>query len=182
MSSTGQQRASDEIRRGFPVLAAFLLSGLTAAVGVRYGIYAASYSDVSGYVAQAELWSTGQLFRPVPLQLWASWPNAAESGSPLGFRPGLISGTEVPLYPPGMPLLMATARRVVGEYGPYLVAPAFGGILVFATFLLGRSAGGAAAGLIAAALVAVSPNHLVPHGSTDERRPSGGLLGVRLVP
>ena len=133
------------------------MSGLCAAVGVRFGTYSANYADVSGYVAQAELWTSGCLFRPVPLQLWASWPNAAEIGSALGFRPGPISGTEVPFYPPGMPLLMAAAQHVVGELGPYLVAPIFAGILVFVTFLLGRSANGSLAGLAAATLVAVSP-------------------------
>lgn len=75
----------------------------------------------------------------------------------MGSRPGPIAGTNAPLYPAGVSWLMAAADRVVGEYGSFVIAPALGAVLVFATFLLGRQAGGSAAGLIAAVLVATSP-------------------------
>lgn len=124
---------------------------------MRFGVYSANYADVSGYVGAAHSWASGDLLRPAPLQLWASWPQAAESSAPLGSRPGPIAGTNAPLYPAGLSWLMAAAERVAGELGPFVIAPALGGVLVFATFLLGREAGGSAAGLIAAALVATSP-------------------------
>lgn len=146
-----------DTRRRAAVLAALLLSGLSTAAGIRFGVYSANYADASGYVAAARSWATGDLVRPAPLQLWASWPHAAETGAPLGFRPGPILGTNVPLYPAGLSWLMAAAERVGGDYGPFVIAPALGGVLVFVTFLLGRRAGGSAAGLIGAALVATSP-------------------------
>lgn len=51
------------------LLAAFLIGGLAFAIDVRYGVYAANITDSSAYVAAGELWRSGELFRPVPLQL-----------------------------------------------------------------------------------------------------------------
>ena len=139
------------------LFAAVFIAAAFAALAVRLNVYSANYADASGYIAEGELWSRGELFRPVPLQLWALWPNAAMTGSPLGFRPGPASGTEVPVYPSGFPLLLATARRIGGELAPYFVAPLMGGILVLTTFLLGSRLAGSLAGFIAAGLIALSP-------------------------
>lgn len=139
------------------VLLAALVAGVSFAVAVRFGAHSASHNDASGYVAESALWQSRTLFRPVSLALWATWPHATESASPLGFRPGVISGTEVPVYPPGFPMMIAALSAVVGPSGPYLVAPAMSAAMVFTTFLLGRILAGATAGLIAAILLALSP-------------------------
>lgn len=139
------------------MLVALALAGLLAAVTVRLGVYSANHADAAGYVAAGHLWAAGRLARPDPAQLWATWPQARDTGSPLGFRPGRVTGTEVPIYPLGFPVLLGAAERLVGPLGAYLVAPLGAGALAFAAFLLGRALAGPLAGFLALALVAVNP-------------------------
>jgi hypothetical protein len=152
----------------FARLIAATIALTLAAIAVRHGVYSANHADASGYIAEGELWSSGTLVRPAPMQLWAAWPDAA-TGSPLGFRPGPVRGTDVPFYPPGFPLLLAAATRVGGETAMYLVAPFFGAALVLATFAVGQRMGGGISGLVAAILVATSPVTLlhVVHPMSD---------------
>lgn len=140
-----------------PSYLAFLIAGLLVAVSIADGGFVPLGTDSSAYVSAAELWRTGDLFRDEPLHFWASWPNAVESASPLGYRSGPIRGTEVSAYPLGFPLLNAAAVSLVGSSGSYLVAPIMGGLLVWCTFVLAREMAGALAGLLAAALIASSP-------------------------
>jgi hypothetical protein len=53
--------------------------------------------------------------------------------SPLGYRPFSPDGTIVPIYPAGLPLLMAAFLGVAGENGPFFVAPVLGACLVWFT-------------------------------------------------
>lgn len=48
---------------------ATLLASLAFAADVRHGVYAASVTGGSAYVAAGDLWRTGEIYRPVPLQL-----------------------------------------------------------------------------------------------------------------
>lgn len=66
-------------------------------------------------------------------------------------------------YPPGYPLILA-AGVVAGL--PWLVNPLLGGLAVLLVFVIGRRLYDAATGLIAAALLAVSPFLLLQAGST----------------
>lgn len=53
--------------------------------------------------------------------------------------------------------MMAAVTSIAGACGPYLVVPFFAVVLVWTTFLLGRRAGGAPTGMLAALFVAASP-------------------------
>ena len=142
-------------------LAAALLAAAVCVAGIAYATTAASGSDAYGYVSQADAWLSGQLKIP---QLWAQqapWPSSRWSFSPLGWRPGDADGPDawslVPSYSPGLPLIMAGAKLVGGQEGMFWVVPIAGGLLVLATFGLGRRLGDSRAGLVAAWLVATSP-------------------------
>src|SRR5439155_21144540 len=85
-------------------------------VGVKWGTYAASGADAYGYVSQADLWLAGRLHvdqRPLdfgpPFDDWAL--------SPLGYRPGTIPHVLVPLYSPGLPLLIAAMKSIARSNG-----------------------------------------------------------------
>lgn len=140
-----------------------LIGGITAAVLVRFGTYAAAISDSSAYVAQGMQWRDGVLLRPGPLQLLGEWARATDLVLPLGFRVGTATGTEVGTYPLGMPLLVAAALRLAGELGPYLVPPLAAGALVIASAVIAHRLSGPLAGVLAAGLVATDPIVLM-HG------------------
>jgi hypothetical protein len=66
----------------------------------------------------------------------------------------------VPVYSVGLPLLMAAAKTLAGQCGLFAVAPLAGGVLVFATYAIGRRIGRPIVGLAAAWLVATSATTL----------------------
>ncbi len=96
-------------------------------------------------------------------------PRAAETFSPLGYKPSPDRLGIVPTYPPGLPLLLAGASLVGGYCAMFWVVPISAALLVTGTYLLGRRLGGGTTGLIAAALVGSSPVFLYMfiHPMTD---------------
>lgn len=96
---------------------------------------------------------------PLPWVAQAPWPQKEWTFSPLGYRPVERSGewASVPIYSPGLPLLMAAAKLVGGQCAQFALVPLFGGVAVLATYGLGRRLGSSLAGLIAAWFVATSP-------------------------
>lgn len=133
-----------------------LALGLTA-FAVTYGVRAAAGADSFGYVSQAYLWLDGTLAVTQPPLAIEGVDHRTPYLAPLGYRAGAGAGTLVPVYPPGLALIMAAFILVAGAWGPYLAAPVFGGALVLGTYLLGRRLYSTPAGLAAAALVACSP-------------------------
>ena len=127
---------------------------------VHFGARSAAGSDSFGYVSQAYLWLDGSLRIEQPLARDFPWPYPRESAAPLSFRP--ISATWiVPVYPAGVPLIMAAFTLVLGPCGPYLVAPLFGALLVGASYVLCRQlTGNRLAALVACVLMATSPAFL----------------------
>jgi hypothetical protein len=141
------------------IVAGVLAAG-TCVVGIAYATTVAGAADPYGYVSQADLWLKGQLKTPQPWAQQAPWPSSQWSFSTLGYRPGLTdadASSLVPIYSPGLPMLMAVAKVVGGQEGMFWVVPVFGGLLVLATFGVGRRLGASRAGLIGAFLVATSP-------------------------
>jgi hypothetical protein len=141
-----------------PLLAAALAVAALYA-GVRFGALVAGGSDSYGYVSQAGLWQRGlpivqqDVVRPSP------WPLAAETWTPLGYRPSPKQrGAIVPIYAPGLPLLMALFQLIAGYCGAFLVVPLCGAVTIWLSYVLGRhvfDAPGIA--LWGAVLVATSP-------------------------
>lgn len=128
--------------------------------GWHYGTTAAFGADSYGYVSQADLWLAGDLTVDEPWAEQAPWPRASWTFAPLGYRPPV--GDEgraelVPTYAPGVPMLMALFKGIAGHCAMFLVVPLSAGVLIWATFVLGRQLGSAPAGLVAAWLLSTSP-------------------------
>jgi len=136
---------------------AIVLAAAHAGIGVAFGTYSASAADGAGYVSQADLLAQRRITFHEPLILQATWPERAWTFAPLGYRPGRQGDEIVPTYPPGLPLAMVATSVVAGDTGPFLVAPLFGAVCVFATFLLGRRLHSRTCGVVAAALMTTSP-------------------------
>jgi hypothetical protein len=143
-----------------PALAA-LLAALVIAVGTARGSRVAAGADCYGYVSQAELWVKGQLIQTDPLAYTLARRFSPRVFAPLGYQVGPSRGSIVPLYPPGLPLLMAAAGLAFGPAAMFLVVPACGGLLVLLTFALGRLVGGPLTGLVSAGLLAAHPSFLL---------------------
>ena len=136
---------------------AVVVAAAAAAVGVAFGTYAASGADAAGYISQTELLVGGSLRYDEPLARAVSWPQATWTFAPLGYRPGAGAGQLVPTYPPGLPLLMAAARLMAGEWAPYFVVPAFAALGVLCAYAIGARWHSRTAGLAGAVLAATSP-------------------------
>jgi len=163
------------------VLGALLIAGLVAAIGLRSAFFVAGGTDSSGYVSAAERWRAGDIFAPAPLHLWAAWPNAVPAASPVAYRPALISGTDIPVYPLGLPVFFAAAASLGGALAPFVVAPVFAAILTWCAFVLARMHGGPVAGLITAVLVAASPVTLLHTVDAMSDVPAAGLFAMAWV-
>jgi hypothetical protein len=159
----GLQATADQLRRFAAridprlVVAALVIwtVGNALARGTTVGLGADAY----GYVSQADLWAEGTVRQPQPWVEQVPWPNAGWTFSPLGYRPDESRGRAelVPTYSPGLPMLMALAKRIAGHCAMFWIVPLSGGLLVWATYALGRRFGSPGAGLIGAWLVATSP-------------------------
>ena len=137
-----------------------VLATATCVLGIAYSTTVAGGADSYGYVSEADLWLKGELKQPQPWAEEAPWPSRRWSFSPLGYIPGLTeqdASSIVPVYSPGLPLLMAGAKLVGGQEAMFWIVPVLGGLLVLGTFGIGRRLGAPRAGLIGALLVATSP-------------------------
>ena len=161
--------------------AAVVLTAAAVGVGVGFGTYAASGSDASGYVSQAELLASGHLARDEPLARDMAWSDPTWSFSPLGYRPGRVPGEVVPTYPPGLPLMMAAASLIDQESGPYLIVPILAGLAVFCTYLIGTYLHSRTAGVFAAALLCTSPIFLFQAVQPMSDVPATALWSLALV-
>jgi hypothetical protein len=165
------------------VATAALLAALVGGLTVNRSVFAPEFSDSAGYVTAGEAWRTATLVRPVSLRLWHHWESVPLSQSPLGWRPGIEAGTDVPMYAQGYPLLIAAAVSATGAIGAYLVAPAAAGLLVWCAFVIARRLAGSGAALLAAGLVALDPvmlSHAV-HAMSDVPAAACWLAAVALV-
>jgi hypothetical protein len=157
----------DEQRREWPTLAASTVAfGAAVSVmsfGLAKGLFVAAASDAYGYVSQADLWARGDIVVEQPWAREMTWPNADHALAPLGYRPHrrAAHGTDiVPIYAPGVPMLMAVFKLVGGARAVYYVVPLLGGLGVWVTFLMGRRLAGPFVGAAAAVLLATSPTFL----------------------
>lgn len=136
-------------------VATIVLATTFVAVAVRYAFFVAAISDSSGYVSEASRWLVHDLFGPQPFAFWPAWPDLSLT-TPLAYRAGTTPGTDVFVYPPGLPLTLAAAMAIGGSLAAHVVPPLMGGLLVWATGDLAGRLAGPSARLIAAALMATS--------------------------
>jgi hypothetical protein len=137
-----------------PALASVAVA-LSVVLAIRYGTFVAGGSDSYGYVSQAARWKSGHLIVREPLA--ALCESLGASIAPVGYRLAQIQGSSVPVYAPGLPMVMALASIVGGTEAVYLVVPLFGAVAVWLTYLLGARVSGRRVGLVAAIALACSP-------------------------
>ena len=111
-----------------------------------------------------------------PLARAVDWHEATWTFTPLGYRPGRTPGTLVPGYPLGLPLVMAAARRVAGEVGPFLVGPALAALAVLAAYAIAARCARRTRWRHCRRAPGLEPDRAVPDGAADERRPGDGLV------
>ena len=176
--TAGIERAGETLRRAATPLA-LLLAAALAIHAWRFGTFVAGSADSYGYVNQAYDWAAGRLPAPIPLRLSLPLPSDRVQ-IPLGYTPGARPHTMVPVYAPGLPLIMA-ASLVAGPCGPYLVVPGCAALFVWFTFVLGRRTAGPLTGLLAAALAAMSPIALFQSEWPMSDVPAGACWTAALV-
>ncbi|HKC56739.1 MAG TPA: glycosyltransferase family 39 protein [Vicinamibacterales bacterium] len=130
-------------------------------IGVNYSAFLGAGPDSSGYVSQAHKWVNGDLRSPIPE--WAirgTFGGAYAAGAPVGYTVAADGQSYVPVYSPGLPLIMSLFERAGGADAVFYVVPLFGALLVWGTYLLGRQLADEWAGAIGAALMLLSPAFL----------------------
>jgi hypothetical protein len=146
-----------------PRLAPALAGAVSVAIlilGLLKGTHVAGAGDSYGYASQADLWAHGTLRVEQPLMDEMKWPLAREALAPLGYRPAVQGAAIVPVYGPGLPMVMAVFARVAGRPAVFYVVPALGALAVWVTYLMGSRLAGRTVGVAAAALLATSPAFL----------------------
>jgi hypothetical protein len=148
---------------------AWALTAAIVVVGWLYGCKAVVGADSYGYLSQSDLWAQGSLKIRQPFAAEVPWPDAGWMFSPIGsYRPmhlyRRVEGEDrwsiVPLYPIGLPLMLAGAGAVAGYQAKFMVVPLLAGLAVIATYGIGARLASPAAGLIGAWLLATSPTML----------------------
>lgn len=144
-------------RRAAPWIAGAAAAGAATGAWV-WGTFAASGADSYGYVSQAYLWLQGSIRIAQPLAARLPWPHADSSLTPIGYTiTGVGPHLMVPVYSPGLPLLMAAAARLGGACAPFAIVPLCTALLVWCTYALGRRLDRPSSAAAAAVLVALSP-------------------------
>ncbi|MGE3277346.1 MAG: ArnT family glycosyltransferase [Vicinamibacterales bacterium] len=146
--------------RGTSLVIVIAAATWVGAAGLCWGTWSAGSADAHGYISQAELWLEGNLVVDAPMATTVPWDEAEWTFAPLGYRPGVEAGTIVPVYPAGLPLVMAGLEAVGGRDAVYLAVPIFGIIAVLATAWLAGRLDSPAAGAVAAVCLASSPTFL----------------------
>jgi hypothetical protein len=165
----GAAKLEQSLARVPATAVALTLAAIVVGVGIKWNTNIGGGADAYGYVSQADLWLKGNVMVSQPWVNDVPWPARGWTFSPLGYRlRGVREGDEiveqqttlVPTYSPGLPMLMAIAKQVAGHCQMFAVVPITGGLLVLATFGIGRRLGSSGAGLLAAWLIATSPTFL----------------------
>ena len=116
-------------------------------------------ADSYGYVSAAERLLDGELIVDEPLAAALPFPNGILAATPLGYTPTVRrANASVPVYPLGLPVLMAAGIAMFGPVAAFYVAPFVGVILLIAGYLVAREwYHDREAALLAAALLALHP-------------------------
>ena len=160
-----------------------LLASATVALGILLGAHVAGGADSYAYLSQARLWGAGTLRVEQPLIKDLPPGIMAEALAPLGYRLSPDRTALVPVFPPGLPMLMAVFERVGGPTAMFLVMPLLAGLSVYAAYVLGTTLGGPLAGVLAALLIATSPAFVfqVTHAPMSDIAAAGWWASVLIL-
>jgi hypothetical protein len=137
-----------------------LLLGWVLFAALWFGTYAAGGADSYGYLSQARLFAHGRLTDSMPRHDGFDWPDVPATLTPLAYTRNAVPDVLVPVYPPGLPLLMAPLTLIHAD-APFLLVPLCAVATIWLTVLLGRALGEPAAGVLGALLLAASPTFLL---------------------
>ncbi len=140
-----------------PLWLCWVFAIVTVAFGVLANTGIGAGSDSYGYVSQADLWLKGDLRIEQPDARKVPWPNSQWTMAPLGYRPSADRNAIVPVYAPGLPMMFAVTKQLAGQCAIRWVVPLSGGLLVLATFGIGRRMLSEQIGAAASWLVLTSP-------------------------
>ena len=157
VAANGVVHAVDSLPLWIAPAFAAALSVAVIAAGILKGTQAAGGADSYAYVSQAEMWSRAVLRIEQPLMSELPWPFAREALSPLGYRPARQGAAIVPVYGPGLPMMMGLFEAVAGRSAVFYVVPALGGLAIWATYLMGARLAGPGIGAMSAILLATAP-------------------------
>lgn len=130
------------------------------AASLVFGSYAAGGADSFGYISQAELLAHGRLTDAVPSHPAFNWPDVPYTLTPLAFTRGPDPTRLVPVYPPGLPMMMAPFARI-HPAAVFLVVPLCAALTLWCCLRLGRELDDPEAGLLGALLLSTSPTFLL---------------------
>jgi hypothetical protein len=131
----------------------------TGALALGHAAFSSAGADASGYLSQAAMWARLD-WRTSDSLGGPDWPAPGAATAPLGWRPAIEPGWQVPTYAPGLPLLMALPLALAGDTGAAMVVVVSAVLAVWAAGALARGLGGGVAGVVAASLLAASPTFL----------------------
>jgi Dolichyl-phosphate-mannose-protein mannosyltransferase len=161
LSSRGRGELLVEDARRFAAPAVACAVALAVVViGLEYGALAAGGSDSYGYVSQADAWAAGTFRFDEPLIREFAGRVDRDVFVPLGYQAVGDAGAVVPMYAPGLPMVMAVFHRLAGREAVFYVVPLLAGVAILATYAMGARLAGQAIGAAAAALLASSPTFL----------------------
>lgn len=138
-----------------PVLVAWALFA-----ALCFGTYAAGGADSFGYLSQAKLFAQGRLTGTMPRHEGFDWPDVPATLTPLAYTRNAVPDVLVPVYPPGLSLMMAPLTLIHAN-AAFLLVPLCAALTVWLTVVLGRELTEPSAGVLGALLVAVSPTFLL---------------------
>jgi hypothetical protein len=93
-------------------------------------------ADSYGYVSAAERILYKAVVQEEPLTNVLPFAEAISATTPLGYTPSTqVPGASVPVYPLGLPALMAASIALAGRNGPFFVAPLMGLVLLGAVYV-----------------------------------------------
>jgi hypothetical protein len=143
-------------------LSAVAIAVIVAAASLHWTSTAIGGADQYGYLTLAGLLRQGRLVIHQDVVRQSPWPFAEGTWTPIGYTE--VEGQRdaiTPVYPPGLPLVLAAVQRLFGYCAGFWIVPLCAGVTVWLTYVLGRQTferAGLALG--AAALVAASPTLL----------------------
>jgi hypothetical protein len=140
------------------VVPALVLWALFA--GLCFGTYAAGGADSFGYLSQAQLFARGRLTDTMPRHAGFDWPDVPATLTPLAYTRNAVPDVLVPVYPPGLSMMMAPLTLIHAK-AVFVLVPLCAALVVWLTVLLGRALSEPLAGVLGALLVAVSPTFLL---------------------
>jgi dolichyl-phosphate-mannose-protein mannosyltransferase len=143
--------------RSRPFFVIALVAATSFVIAVRFGSFIAGGSDSYCYLSEARLWAQGWPVVQEPLITQTDGTLGRWTFVPLGYKPGLTTGTFVPICPIGYPVTMALFLRLFGPGAEMYLVPLAAAGLVFLTGWLGHRVGGEKAGVLGSALLATSP-------------------------